>query len=106
MTVISGDTTNYITRSEYEARHSELRTELIRLSTENDSYFKWAVTENDNLRKDVQMKFDTLTSMINAQAKLIDAVRISAWKLLAVSALNFMLGGGLIAFLQYLHFPK
>ena len=104
--MISGDTTNYITRSEYEARHSELRTELIRLSTENDTYFKWVVGENDALKKDVQAKFDTLTSMINAQAKLIDAGRVSVWKLIAISCLNFMLGGGLVAFLEYFHFPK
>lgn len=104
--MVNSDTTNYITRAEYEARHSELRTELIRLSTENDTYFKWVVAENDTLRKDVQAKFDTLTNMINAQAKIIDAGRVSAWKLVAISVINFMIGGGLIAFLNYLHFPK
>lgn len=96
---INSDTTNYITRSEYEARHAELRTELIRLSTEHDGYFKWVVAENDALKKDVQAKFEALSSKI-------DTARVSAWKLVAVSALNFMLGGGLIAVLSYFHFPK
>ena len=99
MMAISPENTNYITRSEYEARHSELRTELIRLNTEHDSHFKWVVSENEKMRNDVQTKFEILTSKI-------DAARVSAWKLVAISAINFMLGGGLIALLNYLHFPK
>ena len=99
MSMSPPENTNYITRSEYEARHSELRAEVIRLSTEHDSHFKWVVAENEKMRNDVQTKFDILTSKI-------DSARVSAWKLIAISALNFMLGGGLIAALNYLHFPK
>lgn len=95
----SPETTNYITRSEYEARHAELRTELIRLNTEHDSHFQWVVTENEKMRKDVQAKFDVLSAKV-------DAAGASLWKIVAIAILNFMLGGGLIALLNYLHFPK
>lgn len=90
---------DFITRSEYEARHSELRTELIRLSSENDSHFKWAVNENEKLRQDIQVKFDVL-------AAKVDSAGVGMWKLVTASIVNFMLGGGLIALLNYLHFPR
>lgn len=96
---VSPESTNYIQRSEYEARHSELRTELLRLSTEHDSHFKWVVAENDKMRTDVQLKFDVLS------AKL-DTASVGVWKIVTASVLNFMLGGGLIALLNYLHFPR
>ena len=96
---ISPENTNYITRSEYEARHSELRTELIRLGTEHDSHFKWVVGENEKMRNDVQTKFDMLS------AKL-DTASVGVWKIVTASVINFMLGGGLIALLNYLHFPR
>ena len=96
---VSPESTNYIQRSEYEARHSELRTELLRLSTEHDSHFKWVVAENDKMRTDVQTKFDVLS------AKL-DAAKLSPWKLIAVSLINFLLGCGLIATLNYFHLPR
>ena len=103
---VSPESTNYITRSEYEARHSELRTELIRLSSEHDSHFKWVVTENEKMRNDVQVKFDILTTKIDSQAKSIDSAGVGVWKLVTASVINFMLGGGLIALLNYLHFPR
>ena len=96
---ISPESTNYITRSEYEARHSELRTELLRLSTEHDSHFKWVVAENDKMRADVQAKFDVL-------AAKLDGASVGVWKIVTASVINFMLGGGLIALLNYLHFPR
>ena|SRR5258708_38709419 len=99
MTPISPENTNYITRSEYETRHAELRTELIRLNTEHDTHFKWVVEENTKMRNDVQVKFDVLSAKV-------DAAGVGMWKLVAVAVLNFMMGGGLIALLNYLHFPK
>lgn len=90
---------DYITRSEFEARHSELRTELIRLSTENDAHFNWVVNENEKIRKDVQIKFDSLVEKI-------DSARVSTWKAVALSSVNFILGGGLVGLLTYLHFPR
>ena len=99
MMTISPENTNYITRSEYEARHAELRTELIRLNTEHDSHFKWVVAENEKMRNDVQTKFEILSGKV-------DAAGASLWKIVAIAILNFMLGGGLIALLNYLHFPK
>lgn len=96
---ISPESTNYITRSEYEARHSELRTELLRLSTEHDAHFKWVVAENDKMRTDVQAKFDML-------AAKLDTASVGVWKIVTASVINFMLGGGLIALLNYLHFPR
>ena len=90
---------DFITRSEYEARHAELRTEVIRLGTEHDNHFKWVVDENEKMRKDVQAKFDILSAKI-------DSASVGMWKLVAASILNFMLGGGLIALLNYIHFPR
>ena len=98
MTATNVPSSDFITRSEYEARHSELRTELIRLSSENDTHFKWVVAENEKIRQDVQAKFDILVAKINSAT-------VGAWKLVAVSMVNFMLGGGIIALLNYLHFP-
>ena len=102
-TNVTGD---YIRRSEYEARHAELRVELMRLSTEHDSHFKWVVAENEKMRNDVQTKFDILATKIDLQAKSIDSAGVGVWKLVAASVINFMLGGGLIALLNYLHFPR
>ncbi len=78
----------YITRPEYEARQSEMKSEIVRIGMDASAD-----------RKDVQSKFDILSAKI-------DSARVSAWKLVAVSTVNFMIGGGLVAFLNYLHFPK
>lgn len=94
---------DYITRSEYEARHAELRTEMLHLSATTDA-----------IRTDIQSRFDILTAKIeklddNQTAKLekmddkIDSGRVAAWKLVALSAVNFLLGGGVVSFLQYFH---
>src|SRR5215469_7681484 len=100
---ISPESTNYITRSEYEARHSELRTELIRLSSEGDTHFRWVVEENEKMRKDVQAKFDALSAKLDAAQETIDSARINGWKLVAVSLINLLVGGGLVGALNYLH---
>lgn len=80
--------TEYITRPEYEARQAEMKSELVRISMDASAD-----------RKDVQAKFDILSNKI-------DGAKVSAWKLIAVSTVNFMIGGGLVAFLNYLHFPR
>lgn len=80
-------TSDAITRPEYEARQSEMRAELIRLAT-----------ENNELRRDVQAKFDVLSAKM-------DTTSLGVWKMVAASVVNFMLGGGLVALLNYLHFP-
>ena len=89
---ISGD---YITRSEYETRHSELRTEMIALRTSDDV-----------LRRDMTARFDTFDNKLDALNAKVDNARVSGWKLATVSILNFVVGGGLVALLSYLHFPR
>lgn len=44
---------DYIIRSEYEARHAELRTEMIQLSNT-------MTTTTNPIRSDIQSRFDTL----------------------------------------------
>lgn len=78
----------FITRPEYEARQAEIRTDLARLASE-------AAAD----RKDIQTELKILSNKI-------DGAKVSAWKLVAISTINFMLGGGCIAFLNYLHFPR
>lgn len=78
----------YITRPEYEARQSEMRAELIRLAGD--------VSQD---RKDVQAKFEILTAKI-------DGSRVSMWKLVALSTINFMIGGSVGIFLNYIHIPR
>jgi len=94
---------DYITRSEYEARHAELRTEMLHLGATTDA-----------IRSDIQARFDLLTAKIekfdDAQtAKLekmdekIDSAQVAAWKVVALSAANFIVGGGMMAVFQYFH---
>lgn len=78
----------YITRSEYEARHAELKAEFLNLSSD--------VKTN---QKETLAKLEILSNKL-------DSARASNWKLIAMSAINFMVGGGLVAFLSYLHFPR
>lgn len=77
----------YITRAEYEARHAELKIEFLNLSSD--------VKSN---QKEIQAKLEVLSEKL-------DTARVSSWKLIAVSALNFIMGGGLVAVLSYFHFP-
>lgn len=86
---------DYITRSEYETRHSELRTEMIALRASDDT-----------LRRDMTTRFDTFDSKLDALDAKISAAQTSGWKLATISMINFVLGGGLVALLSYLHFPR
>lgn len=83
----------YVTRGEYEqfirmyeVRHAELRVEVKEIETN--------ITGQMN---HVTAKLDTLSSQLQRNST-------NGWKLLAVSLLNFMLGGGLVALLNTLHF--
>jgi hypothetical protein len=69
----------------YEVRHSELRLEIKELET--------------GLKTDMSsmnVKLDTLSGQMARQGA-------NAWKLVAVSLINFMVGGGVIGLLSYLH---
>jgi hypothetical protein len=83
---------DYITRSEYEARHSELRTEMLRLNSTTDA-----------IRSDIQARFDVMATKLEKMDDKIDNSRVAVWKMLAVSVVNFVLGGGVVAFIQITH---
>lgn len=83
---------DYVLRTEYEQftklyeiRHSELRLEIKDLES--------------GLKADISnmnVKLDGMASQLARQGT-------NGWKLLAVGLLNFILGGGAIALLNYLH---
>lgn len=84
-----------ITRTEYETRHSELRTEMLSLRAEDAT-----------LRKEMTTSITILDGKIDSLSKKLDDARVSSWKLISFSLINFLLGGGIVAVLNYLHFPK
>lgn len=84
--------TDYVTRSEYETRHSELRTEMIGLRASDDS-----------LRRDVMSRFDvfaakmeTASEVTNKKIEALDAKigesRDAGWKIATMSLLNLVAG--------------
>src|SRR6266566_7374312 len=86
------DSTEYITRSEYETRHSELRAETIGLRTSDDS-----------LRRDVMSRFDVFATKMEAISeatnKKIEALdakigesREAGWKLATMSLISLVSG--------------
>lgn len=83
---------DYILRSEYEQftklyeiRHSELRLEI------------------KDLESGLKTDISNMTVKIDAISAKLARSGVDAWKLLAVSLLNFMLGGGIIGALNYFH---
>lgn len=81
--------TDTISRGEYEARHAELTTRVIKVETELNSSYRFMVEENKAIRDDIQTKFAELQESISN-------VKVSNWKLLALCIINFLIGGGFV----------
>lgn len=85
----------FITRVEYETRHSELRAELLKLDAEQTQNFRSIQEQTERDRKDIQTKFDLLKDKL-------DKATVSVWKLITVSLINLVAGGGLTALIVFI----
>lgn len=76
---------DFIARNEYEARHTEMRAEVARIMT----------------------RIDLLSDKMDRVNERLASSRTAGWKLLAISLINFLVGGVLTSVTIYiLHIPK
>jgi hypothetical protein len=74
-----------ITRSEYESRHGEIHAEITRIMT----------------------RLDLLDGKVDHLSNELSNSRVSGWRLLSISLINFIVGGGLAsAIFYFVHLPK
>lgn len=79
---------DFITRTEFEARLNEIR------------------TDNRGLEAKIDTQ-STLMYTLNTQLNTkIDSIKIDTWKVIGISAVNFIVGGGLFALVEFLVLRK
>jgi hypothetical protein len=99
--------TKYMSRLEYEARHSTLENELSKLSLEVTQKNIWVQGEHNDIRKEVAARFEKVSDTLDAiedkfsqdTQKLRDEIAQSStdkWKLIATSLIGLITGGGIL----------
>lgn len=79
---IDDNTTNFIGRQEYEARHAELQAQIVRMTTNIDTLSG----KIDTLGQTMNTKIDTVI-MNNLREK------VSAWKYVLITIVSIFTGG-------------
>lgn len=72
-----------ILRQEYEARSAMISNDINKLET-----------KIDNLNNKVETRFETLNNKV-------DSISTGWWKFVAITSINFILGGGLVATIEF-----
>lgn len=85
---------DFITRSEYETRHSELRTEMISLRAADDTVRRDMLSKFDQFGEKIEKQGEELKKQIEVLDGKIVSSRAGGWKLVALSLINFMVGAG------------
>lgn len=82
----------YITRSEYETRHSELRTEMLRLATNDDVIRKETQARFDLFAEKMDNSFKATNDKIDRLDDLVSKAGSNGWKTTALALINLGIG--------------
>ena len=95
MPALNEDTTNFITRMEYEARYSALVVQLTAIEARLNN-------EQASLKVDIDKKFDKVIDGLEKLKEDVYSNRTQALRYIVSVLVSFLLGGGGIALLEYL----
>lgn len=84
-----------IQRTEFESRISELRAMIFSMNAELSNTVKLIYDLNKETRETFHEEMGNLSVKV-------DGVIVQNWKLVALSVVNFLVGGGMVALVEFL----
>ncbi|SRR6266487_3032893 len=99
MPALTEDTTNFITRAEYEARHSALVTQQAAIEARLNN-------EQASLKADIDRKFDKMIDGLEKLKEDVYANRNQNLRYVVSVLISFLLGGGALALIQFTHIVR